>query len=377
MMFHPSGRSPSPLWHQALEKYRDELQGAEDFRDIQTVRSLDELIGSFASIQATTPGRFSGLMSLSRLGPKLKFVDDFSAVLALCFGADAALTAAVWGSIRLILSHASSTAETLQDVLDMLEELSLTLPRFQVYENTLPLTRPLQQALVDVYCEIICFYARSIHFLRSKPHVALRKDAWQMYRSDFSRTIMRIKRMSSTVEGEADAVRMKQDGLRYKEVLELLGSMNMAKERSGESVRYNNIPFPVNSKFSGRKDVLDEIHKILDPEVVASSVRSVALFGMGGVGKTQIATRYAHLNQEHFDAVLWVSADNVITISQSFRTIAEGLGLLQPGTGTQDAAAALWKVKDWLSATSMLTSFTSILPSAAASQTSVSSLTWP
>lgn len=56
----------------------------------------------------------------------------------------------------------------------MLEELNLTLPRFQVFEETLPLDRELQRALVDVYFEIICFYAWTIHFLRSNPHLVLR-----------------------------------------------------------------------------------------------------------------------------------------------------------------------------------------------------------
>ncbi|KPM44898.1 hypothetical protein AK830_g1657 [Neonectria ditissima] len=142
-------RSSSPLWHQASEKYREELPAAEDYQDIQKVHNLEELISSFSSIQGAAPNSYAGVLSLSRIAPRLKFVDDFSAVLALCFGADAALTAAVWGSIRLILSHASSAAETLQDVLDMLEELSLTLPRFQVYEQTLPLNHQLQQALLD------------------------------------------------------------------------------------------------------------------------------------------------------------------------------------------------------------------------------------
>ena len=85
------------------------------------------------------------------------------------FGADAALSATVWGSIRLILDQASSAGEALKGVLGMLEELSLTFPRFQVYEETLPLNRELQRALVDVYSEIICFYARTIYFLRSTP----------------------------------------------------------------------------------------------------------------------------------------------------------------------------------------------------------------
>jgi hypothetical protein len=331
-----------------LEKYLDELQGSEDYESILQVHSLDQLLNSLSSVPIATPGNYSSLASIHRLAPRLKFVDDFAAVLAVCFGADAALTAAVWGSIRLILTHASTAAETLQDVMDMLEELSLTLPRLQVYEQRLPLNQPLQQALVDVYCEIICFYARTIHFLRSNPHLVVRKHAWVDFRNDFSRTMLRIKRMSSTVESQADIVRMQQDEGRYKEVLELLSSMTATDKSKTEQIRYNNIPFPTNAKFSGREDVLESVHEALSPQVVSSSLQSLALFGMGGVGKTQIALQYAYQGLDHFDVVLWVAADNEIAIGQSFRAIGEGLGLFRTDDETKDAAAALMKVKNWL-----------------------------
>lgn len=345
-------QGPTPLWHMALEKYRDELQDAQDYEAIQGVHSLDELIKSMSTIQAG-PGVSNSLATLKRLTPRLKFVDDFSAVLALCFGADTALTAAVWGSIRLILSHASSAAETLQDVLDMLEELSLTLPRFQVYERTLPLNRQLQQALIDVYGEIICFYARAIHFLRSNPHLVLRKNAWGKLQADFSRTTMRIKRMASSVESEADLARMRKDEGQYREVLDLLGTMQLARDDESKRVRYSNIPFSANAKFSGRDEVLAAVDSALAPDMVASSHKSVALFGMGGVGKTQIALKYAYNSVNHFDVVMWVAADNAIAIGQSFRTIADGLGLLGDGDETNHSAAATWKMKNWLLNTSM------------------------
>jgi len=86
----------------------------------------------------------NALGSLQRLDPTLKFVDDFSAVIAVCFGADAKLTAFVWGSIRLMLTLASSAGDTLKEVLDMLEELSLTLPRLRAYCKQ-PVLQPVPQ----------------------------------------------------------------------------------------------------------------------------------------------------------------------------------------------------------------------------------------
>jgi hypothetical protein len=40
----------------------------------------------------------------------------------------------------------------------------MTLPRFRLYEQTLPMDKALEMALLDVYTEIICVYARTIHF---------------------------------------------------------------------------------------------------------------------------------------------------------------------------------------------------------------------
>lgn len=342
-----------------MERFRDELEGPEDLRAIEDIQSLQALIESFATLQSAAPRQQPGITSVNRLGPKLKFVDDFSAVLALCFGANATLTAAMWGSIRLILSYASSAAEIFQDVLDMLEDLSLTLPRFHMYESTLPMTRSFQTALVDVYTEVICFYARAIHFLRSNPHAILRKTEWQSFKNDFSRTIMRIRRMTPAVETEADMARMAKDERNYKEVLDLMNSIKVGKGAWGDAdMRFNNIPHPMNAKFSGRDSMLESVDSaIMEPDESSASLRSVALFGLGGVGKTQIAIQFAYRNMDKFDVVLWVAADNAISIGQSLKAAAEGLNLFDADDDTKDAAVAVWKVKNWLSSTSKCDSF--------------------
>lgn len=339
-----------------MDRYRDELKSIEEYESIQDIQSLKDLVNSFENLQAAAPRHHPGLSSMHRLGPRLKFIDDFSAVLALCFGADTALTAAVWGSIRLILSHASSAAETFQDVLDMLEELSLTLPRFQMYESTLPLNRSMQSALVDVYSEVICFYARAIHFLRNNPHLILRKNEWTSFQRDFSRTLSRIKRISSIVETEADIARMRKDETKYREVLDVMNTLSMSKAEPDQPDSYKNIPFPRNAKFSGRDTILSSLQSTLDPASATSHLKSIALFGLGGVGKTQIAIQYAYQNLNDFDMVFWVAADNAIAIAQSFRTIADALKLWDKdeGEGNEDAKAAIWKVKNWLNSTSKI-----------------------
>ena len=52
----------------------------------------------------------------------------------------------------------------------MLDELSLALPRFKTYAETLDMTPDLETGLVDVYTEMTCFCARTIRFFRTAPH---------------------------------------------------------------------------------------------------------------------------------------------------------------------------------------------------------------
>lgn len=230
----------------------------------------------------------------------------------------------------------------------MLEELSLTLPRLKVYEKTLPMDRALETALLDVYTEVICFYARSIHFFRTNPHVLLRQGAWEKFQLDFGRTIRRIKTMSAIVESEADLARMRVEDVKYKEVLELMDDLKKTKIHDEDAIRCHHIPSELNSRFWGREQALKAIDTALDPDYRADALKSFALYGMGGVGKTQIALQYANKNRGRFNVILWVAADSTISIWQSFLDIVKRLGLVANGEDIQDTVTAILKVKSWL-----------------------------
>lgn len=62
------------------------------------------------------------------------------------------------------------TSETFEDVLRMLDEMSLALPRFKAYADSLEMTPELESCLVEVYTEMTCFCARVVKFFRSSPH---------------------------------------------------------------------------------------------------------------------------------------------------------------------------------------------------------------
>ncbi|KAF2280328.1 uncharacterized protein EI97DRAFT_447867 [Westerdykella ornata] len=340
-------RTARPLWHRALERYRDELNQNDDYQSVMETTSLGDLLNYTKTIETRMPRDRGASNSLQRLGPTLKFLDDFSAVIAGCFGADAKLTAFVWGSIRLMLGLASSAGDSLKEVLDMLEELSLALPSLRTHHTSLDMDRELEAALVDVYTEVICFYARCIHFFRSYPSVLMRRGAWEECRDDFARTLRRLRRLSATVEREVEFARMKDNRRKYDEVMGLIEKFKETRVNANEPKRYHYIPSMLSPRFWGREDALHALQEALSPDQNSPLLKTFALYGMGGVGKTQIALQYVNL-RESYKTILWVSADNVSNMGQSFREIAKLLGLAQTELELQDTQGCILKVRDWL-----------------------------
>jgi MinD-like ATPase involved in chromosome partitioning or flagellar assembly/tetratricopeptide (TPR) repeat protein len=81
-----------------------------------------------------------------------------------------------------------------------------------------------------------------------------------------------------------------------------------------------------NATFSGRNQVLEDLRATLRGSGKAV-VLPVALYGLGGVGKTQLALEYAHRYMADYDLVWWISAEQRELINSEFARLAEPLGI--------------------------------------------------
>ena len=81
-----------------------------------------------------------------------------------------------------------------------------------------------------------------------------------------------------------------------------------------------------NAVFTGRADVLEQLHDRLAGSSVAV-VAPMALHGLGGVGKSQIALEYAHRYMADYDVVWWINAEQDELINPVLAPMAQALGL--------------------------------------------------
>src|SRR5437667_8959132 len=83
------------------------------------------------------------------------------------------------------------------------------------------------------------------------------------------------------------------------------------------------VPYERNPHFSGRNAFLQQLQKMLHDENCANYKHRVALHGLGGVGKTQLALEYAYTHQSNYNYVFWISAVDQARLLSGFGDIAK------------------------------------------------------
>ena len=81
-----------------------------------------------------------------------------------------------------------------------------------------------------------------------------------------------------------------------------------------------------NAVFTGRGEVLDQLHDRLAGTSMAV-VAPMALHGLGGVGKTQVALEYAHRYMADYDVIWWIPAEQGELINGALAPMAQSLGI--------------------------------------------------
>ena len=86
------------------------------------------------------------------------------------------------------------------------------------------------------------------------------------------------------------------------------------------------IPPPVRS-FTGRDDQLAALREQLTGAGAATLVPTAALYGIGGVGKTQLALAYAQRHRANYQLGWWIPAETELVMVTALADLGTVLGL--------------------------------------------------
>jgi tetratricopeptide (TPR) repeat protein len=213
-------------------------------------------------------------------------------------------------------------------------------PMREVRADTLPWQR----------VEAAVLTALSGRFLSRARRIGTEIDLYDNALADRGRSRNRVATTPiEPLPGSSPAVNTK--GLMVQSALEHHNLDAPSDDRSGERARsspsgpalFGNVP-PKNPNFTGRTELLEQLHAKLSSEGMTTAVLPHALHGMGGVGKTLLAVEYLYRYVQSYDLIWWIPAERTATIAASLVDLAARLGL----SGGSEANTAVPMVLDAL-----------------------------
>ncbi|KAI9771206.1 MAG: hypothetical protein M1839_002865 [Geoglossum umbratile] len=101
-------------------------------------------------------------------------------------------------------------------------------------------------------------------------------------------------------------------------------SVRMIQLQTSSRKNFCNIPFLRNTQFVGRSSQLDKLEQLL---FLKERKPKIAITGLGGVGKTQIALELAYRTLEKYPErpIFWIPATNAESLQQAYMEVAQQL----------------------------------------------------
>lgn len=109
------------------------------------------------------------------------------------------------------------------------------------------------------------------------------------------------------------------------------------------------VPYDENPHFVGREQLLNDLRRKLLEVVPQKHNHRIALYGLGGVGKTQTALAYVYAHKSDYDAIYWITGVNQASLLSGYQDIAKRAGLMKWTTAISPSEIAK-NVLSWLRA---------------------------
>ncbi|MFF7330343.1 FxSxx-COOH system tetratricopeptide repeat protein [Streptomyces sp. NPDC008150] len=102
---------------------------------------------------------------------------------------------------------------------------------------------------------------------------------------------------------------------------------------------WENVP-PRNPNFTGRERLLVELTESLAGSRNPTAVLPEAMYGLGGIGKSQLAIEYVYRHQGDYDLVCWIPSERNSSIVNALSHLAGRLGIDESGDASATTAVA-------------------------------------
>ncbi|KAF2963290.1 hypothetical protein GQX73_g10280 [Xylaria multiplex] len=319
----------------------NKLKGSLDPDDLDTIKqshSLNETLDYVLQCE---------VLAIVRIGPALGHLGTFSKFFQQKLSRDLD-TSFLWGSLTCLLKLAAEDEENLGQIPRLVKSLAHKAEAFNSYTSEAHVVGNLvKETCFDIQILFVEFLTASILYIHEAgEHREI--PGTSTSRQEAQTPAQRIERRYRCVN---------QDVTQALERVEKLIQTNVPTRvdvlSSEPRSRYLMRPHTHTTRMFDRVDVFLQLDDLLDRKT-GSALCSVAMHGLGGIGKSTIASSYLErkYNENIYDICLWVRGETELSLQQSFTEIA--LRMKLPGARHQQHDENLVLVQDWLQSTGAL-----------------------
>ncbi|KAJ2979535.1 hypothetical protein NUW58_g7177 [Xylaria curta] len=319
-------------WNAAIARHRVSL----DTDDLETIKNYT----SWASIQSEILQDVP--QSISLIQPALQHLSVFAEFFTTKLVEDLD-TAFFWGALGCLLQLITNSED--RDVEAnlpvMIKQLLLQAEAFNDFcDASFDVENPIKEACFDMQLLYLDFHIHCIRYLHGGGVAAYGNE---------SPMLLIDRRCAAAKQDLIEGIG------RVKRVVQIRSSRVQSPPNTNEAVASTRIrclmqPDSRTTRIFDRIEVFRSLDEILS-HTERNTFKSVALHGMGGVGKTTVASSYLarKYDDKTYDVLLWAYGEKTVSLRQSFTDIA--LRLKLPGARPQNHDENLMLVQDWFQTT--------------------------
>jgi hypothetical protein len=229
----------------------------------------------------------------------------------------------------------------------MVKTIGIKLEYMNETMQSLKNTEQKKNVYVEVSKELVKLWLKIITAFRDSDLTGLKDTTWNIITSQFQTVLSQLEEAADRMTRILSLPLSKYHADDFHRLQALLQEEASGTTKTPGQELPHLLPSSKNIRFFGREEELAKIHSYIGPRPDQQSLLSTAIYGIGGVGKSQIALTYAHKHTLDYDAIFWVHAQTLVSLEQSFTEVVRLLGL---GLADQDGQNRI-VLLDWLQKT--------------------------
>ncbi|KAI9846928.1 MAG: hypothetical protein M1838_001091, partial [Thelocarpon superellum] len=341
-----------------MRRIESRCAAEEILRDVEELKAK-RLRSKRRFLVGVSPKTATGL--LSRVGTATESLMNANPIIA----------GSVWSGVRVIFMAISEVTEAFKCAVEMMEKISLCVERFaevlkilgdgeSLFRNRLV---AFYQAVIDFSLKVESIHKQNImsKLARSDRHssvtyvtydlfseVTIVAATFSPFKGPFDELFKKLNLYAEEVDKAADVAKFRA-----------IDSLKRAPARptalpdsERDPLKHFTVPNLLSNHFTGQDHILAQLNTSLKEASDSSGPRRAAIWGIPGVGKTQLSYRYAEDAKNHYQNVFFLRASSREDLSKEYRRIAQLLQLLDFENDANDERLVMQIVTGWLSHTS-------------------------